>query len=92
VADTELEAVKRVLGELAGKPNNGLSELDDVVRAFARPARREAMPPERLLVKLVSVLNDPSNEGPNEWWRSVLRDRSVRAAIEAYYAIDLVNR
>ena len=84
-----LDAVDGELRHLAEGHTKDLSGLDRTVREFARASRATGRLPERMLVMLVAVLHGPATDGMGQWWRAVLRDRCVREAIEAYYAIEL---
>jgi hypothetical protein len=62
--------------------------LHDSVVEYARNARAAGVLPERLLVRVKSLVHEHAGDELSDWWRSVLTDRLVRWAIESYYGID----
>ncbi len=61
-------------------------EIDESVRQCARRARDGNLPPEALVVALKTLVQDVALPDMGHWYRDVIRNRLVVAAIEAYYA------
>ena len=90
MTDEGLEGVRRALTQVTtDHSSKDLLVLDAAVRQFTNEMQSVGASPEIVLARLVAVLIDPAIGPVSDWWRSVLRDRCVRQAIEAYYAIDL---
>jgi hypothetical protein len=57
------------------------------VEVCARRARVAGVPPEKLLIELKALMRDVALPEMRTWYRSVLTDRAIVWAIEAYYGI-----
>ena len=58
------------------------------VEQCARAARAADVPPEKLIVELKALMRDVALPEMRAWYRSVLTDRVIVWAIEAFYEID----
>jgi hypothetical protein len=64
------------------------SEIRDAVVRCAANARNGSCPPEKLIVALKTLVRDVALPDVRDWYQSVLTDRIIVWAIEAYYGID----
>jgi hypothetical protein len=58
------------------------------VEQCARAARAADVPPEKLIVQLKQLMREVALPEMRAWYRSVLTDRVIVWAIEAFYDID----
>jgi hypothetical protein len=90
--DHALESCRERLREQLLKDVSA-SALRAPIREFAMLASRHAIPPERVLAMIKSVLNGvPSFERRNAAERMDLTAQFAQIAIHAYYAVDDGNR
>jgi hypothetical protein len=89
VAVADQDAIRRALAQASRTCNYDAAELREVVSQFAADARSAEVPPERMLVVVKQLVDEHSQGGVSDWWRSVVTDRAVRWAVEGYYRIDL---
>ncbi len=66
-------------------------ELRVAVRTLAANARQRGETPEGMLVALKAIFDDGALVGLSTWWRSIMRDRVVRWAIEAYFDVSITG-
>ena len=63
-------------------------EARAAVEQCARSARAAGVLPEKLIIELKALMRDVALPEMRTWYRSVLTDRVIVWAIEAYYGID----
>lgn len=63
-------------------------DIRSAVTKCAANARRAGCAPERLLVALKQLVADDALADVNDWFRSVMTDRIVSWAIQAYFETD----
>jgi hypothetical protein len=66
-------------------------ELRSAVRALAANAHHRGETPEGMLVALKGIFDDGALQELSTWWRSIMRDRVVRWAIEAYFDVSITG-
>lgn len=89
MAGADPDPLRQALAEAGRTRNYETLELRDAVARFAGAARAAGLPPERVLIAVKELVDEHSQTGVSEWWRSVLTDRVVRWAVEGYYRLDL---
>lgn len=80
--------IVRILDIAQAKRTFEAGDARDAVARCARAARKAGVPPEKLLVELKALMRDVALPEMRAWYRSVLTDRAIVWAIEAYYDID----
>jgi hypothetical protein len=63
------------------------TDAQAAVEQCAREARAAGVLPERLIVELKRLMHDVALPAVRTWYRSVLTDRVIVWAIEAFYGI-----
>jgi hypothetical protein len=80
--------IVRVLDIAQATRNFEGADARDVVERCARSARSAGVLPEKLIIELKSLMRDVALPEMRTWYRSVLTDRVIVWAIEAYYGIE----
>jgi erythromycin esterase-like protein len=79
--------IVRALDAAQAKRNFDSSEARAAVEQCARSARAAGVLPEKLIIELKALMRDVALPEMRTWYRSVLTDRVIVWAIEAYYEI-----
>jgi hypothetical protein len=64
------------------------SRIREAVARCAANARNGSCPPEKLIVALKTLVRDVALPNVRDWYQTVLTDRIIVWAIEAYYGIE----
>jgi hypothetical protein len=80
--------IVRALDAAQAKRHFDASEARAAVEECARAARAAEVPPEKLIVELKKLMRDVALPEMRTWYRSVLTDRVIVWAIEAFYNIE----
>jgi erythromycin esterase-like protein len=80
--------IVRELDAAQAKRNFDTGEARLAVEQCARAARAAGVLPEKLIVELKKLMRDVALPEMRAWYRSVLTDRVIVWAIEAFYDID----
>ncbi len=84
---THCVEIVRALDAAQARRSSDVSEAQPVVEQCARDARAAGVPPEKLLVELKRLMREVALPEMRAWYRSVLTDRVIVWAIEAFYGI-----
>lgn len=68
------------------------AEARAAVEHCARAARAAGVLPEKLIIELKQLMRDVALPEVRSWYRSVITDRVIVWAIEAYYGIEEPDR
>ena len=79
--------IVRELDAAQAKRNFDTGEAREAVEQCARAARAAGVLPEKLIVELKKLMRDVALPEMRAWYRSVLTDRVIVWAIEAFYGI-----
>jgi hypothetical protein len=79
--------IVRVLDEAQARRNFETGDARAVVEQCAREARAAGVLPEKLIVELKKLMREVALPEMRTWYRSVLTDRVIVWAIEAYFGI-----
>jgi hypothetical protein len=79
--------IVRLLDAAQTKRGFDTTEAQAAVEHCARDARAAGVLPERLIVELKRLMRDVALPEMRAWYRSVLTDRVIVWAIEAFYGI-----
>jgi len=80
--------IVRALDAAQARRNFDTAESRSAVEQCARAARAAGVLPEKLIVELKKLMRDVALPEMRTWYRSVLTDRVIVWAIEAFYGID----
>jgi hypothetical protein len=89
--DRDHAALRDELHRAHADRNYAAPELRTTVRALAANAHQRGETPERMLIALKGIFDDGAVSGLSTWWRSIMRDRVVRWAIEAYFDVSITG-
>ena len=80
--------ILRALDAAQAKRSFEAGEARAAVEDCARAARAAGVPPEKLIVQIKTLMREVALPEMRAWYRSVLTDRVIVWAIEAFYEID----
>lgn len=80
--------IVRALDAAQAKRSFESGDARTAVEECARAARRAGVAPEKLIIELKKLMRDVALPEMRTWYRSVLTDRVIVWAIEAFYEID----
>jgi hypothetical protein len=80
--------IVRSLDAAQARRNFDPGEAHAAVAACARAARVAGVPPEKLIIELKRLMREVALPEMRAWYRSVLTDRVIVWAIEAFYGIE----
>ena len=80
--------IVRALDAAQARRNFDAGESRTAVEQCARAARAAGVLPEKLIVELKMLMRDVALPEMRTWYRSVLTDRVIVWAIEAFYGIE----
>ena len=80
--------IVRALDAAQARRNFETGEARTAVERCARRARTAGVLPEKLIIELKTLMRDVALPEMRVWYRSVLTDRVIVWAIEAFYGID----
>jgi hypothetical protein len=80
--------IVRTLDAAQARRNFEPSEARGAVERCARAARAAGVLPEKLIIELKTLMRDVALPEMRTWYRSVLTDRVIVWAIEAFYGIE----
>jgi hypothetical protein len=80
--------IVRTLDAAQAQRNFDTGEARTAVATCARAARAAGVLPEKLIIALKQLMRDVALPEMRAWYRSVLTDRVIVWAIEAFYGID----
>ena len=80
--------IVRALDAAQAQRNFDTGEARTAVATCARAARVAGMLPEKLIIELKRLMRDVALPEMRAWYRSVLTDRVIVWAIEAFYGIE----
>jgi len=84
--------IVRALDEAQARRNFDGSDARAAVERCARDARAAGALPEKLIIELKQLMRDVALPEMRVWYRSVLTDRVIVWAIEAFYDITDATR
>ena len=84
---THCAEIVRELDAAQARRNFDTGEARSAVEQCARAARAAGVPPEKLIVELKALMRDVALPEMRTWYRSVMTDRVIVWAIEAFYGI-----
>ena len=79
--------IVRALDAAQARRNFDANEARSAVEDCARAARAADVPPEKLIIALKKLMREVALPEMRVWYRSVLTDRVIVWAIEAFYNI-----
>lgn len=80
--------IVRALDAAQAQRNFDGSDARTAVATCARAARAAGVPPEKLIIALKRLMREVALPEMRAWYRSVLTDRVIVWAIEAFYGIE----
>lgn len=80
--------IVRTLDAAQARRNYEPSEARAAVERCARAARAAGVLPEKLIIELKSLMREVALPEMRAWYRSILTDRVIVWAIEAFYGIE----
>jgi hypothetical protein len=80
--------IVRSLDAAQAQRNFDTGEARTAVAVCARAARVAGVPPEKLIIELKRLMREVALPEMRAWYRSVLTDRVIVWAIEAFYGIE----
>ena len=80
--------IVRALDAAQAQRNFDTSDARSAVATCARGARAAGVPPEKLIIELKRLMREVALPEMRAWYRSVLTDRVIVWAIEAFYGIE----
>ena len=83
--------IVRTLDEAQARRDFEQGDARVAVEHCARRARAAGVLPEKLLIELKTLMRDVALPEMRTWYRSVLTDRVIVWAIEAFYGIESVD-
>jgi hypothetical protein len=89
---THCTEIVRALDASQARRNFDGGEARAAVERCARAARAAGALPEKLIIELKHLMREVALPEMRAWYRSVLTDRVIVWAIEAYYGIDDATR
>lgn len=84
----ECAEIVRTLDAAQARRSFDSGEARTAVERCARSARSAGVLPEKLIIELKTLMRDVALPEMRTWYRSVLTDRVIVWAIEAYFGID----
>ena len=85
---THCAEIVRALDAAQAQRNFDIGEARTAVATCARAARAAGVLPEKLIVELKRLMRNVALPEMRAWYRSVLTDRVIVWAIEAFYGIE----
>jgi hypothetical protein len=88
---TDCDEIVRALDVAQARRNFEQGEARVAVEHCARRARAAGVLPEKLIIELKTLMREVALPEMRTWYRSVLTDRVIVWAIEAFYGIETVG-